>query len=252
MFETAAVSQPLPGQPGSELVRAYVWELPVRVTHWVTVLAVAVLAFTGYYIHDPFIEIRSTAPYTMATMRFIHILAGFVFTASFIVRIYWMFKGNHCSRWPAFIPIRRSPWRGIGEMILYYSFLRWRPAYRIGHNSLAAVVYVFMFLLMLVQILTGFAMYGEILNHSVVTSIFGWLPHLINIQYLRMIHYFVMWGFLAFAIHHVYSAVLVSMEEKNALIESIFTGYKFVPVRELEGVAPCDAETSSEAVVGTR
>jgi len=36
------------------------------------------------------------------------------------------------------------------------------------------------------------------------------------------------------SIDHVYSAVLVSWEERNGLIESIFTGYKFVPKAELE------------------
>jgi Ni/Fe-hydrogenase 1 B-type cytochrome subunit len=42
-----------------------------------------------------------------------------------------------------------------------------------------------------------------------------------------------MFAFPVFVIHHVYSAVLVSWEERNGLIESIFTGYKFVPEAEL-------------------
>ena len=39
--------------------------------------------------------------------------------------------------------------------------------------------------------------------------------------------------FIAFSIHHVYSAVLVSIEEKNGLLESIVTGYKYIPEWEL-------------------
>ena len=42
-----------------------------------------------------------------------------------------------------------------------------------------------------------------------------------------------MFAFFIFVIHHVYSAQLVSWEERNGLIESIFTGYKFVPESEL-------------------
>ena len=34
----------------------------------------------------------------------------------------------------------------------------------------------------------------------------------------------IMFVFFAFLIHHVYSAVLVSWEERNGLIKSIFTG----------------------------
>jgi Ni/Fe-hydrogenase 1 B-type cytochrome subunit len=240
-----APSEPLPGTPGSELVRAYVWELPVRMTHWITVFSVAVLAFTGYYMHNPFMSLGGETPYTMATMRFVHVLAGFVFTLSFGVRMYWMFKGNHCARWSAFLPLRRVQWRGMGEMVMYYSFLRWRPMHKIGHNSLAAVVYLLMFTIMLAQILTGFALYGQVLHHSAATTLFGWLPMLINIQYLREFHYFVMFVFFAFAIHHVYSAALVSAEERNGLIESIFTGYKFVPAWTLEGETACEPETGT-------
>ena len=43
-----------------------------------------------------------------------------------------------------------------------------------------------------------------------------------------------MYLFFVFVIHHVYSAILVSWEERNGLVESIFTGYKFVPEDELE------------------
>jgi Ni/Fe-hydrogenase 1 B-type cytochrome subunit len=57
---------------------------------------------------------------------------------------------------------------------------------------------------------------------------------LIDIQNLRLIHFCIMFSFFIFVIHHVYSAVLVSWEERNGLIESIFTGYKFVPSDELE------------------
>ena len=37
-----------------------------------------------------------------------------------------------------------------------------------------------------------------------------------------------MWLLWGFAVHHVYSAILMSQVEANATIESIFSGYKFV------------------------
>jgi Ni/Fe-hydrogenase 1 B-type cytochrome subunit len=39
---------------------------------------------------------------------------------------------------------------------------------------------------------------------------------------------------VGFLIHHVYSAVLVGSAEKNGEMESIFTGWKFVPQRLIE------------------
>jgi Ni/Fe-hydrogenase 1 B-type cytochrome subunit len=42
-----------------------------------------------------------------------------------------------------------------------------------------------------------------------------------------------MWLLLGFAVHHVYSSVLMSTVEANATVESIFSGNKFVPEEDL-------------------
>ena len=42
-----------------------------------------------------------------------------------------------------------------------------------------------------------------------------------------------MFVFFAFVIFHVYASVLVSLEEENGLLDSIFSGWKFVPAGEL-------------------
>jgi Ni/Fe-hydrogenase 1 B-type cytochrome subunit len=212
----------------------YVWELPVRVSHWFIVLSVAVLAFTGYYMHNPFIIVRSGSAYLMGTMRFIHLLAASVFISAFLLRIYWFFVGNEWSNWRAFVPIHRQQWQGMGNMVAYYSFLRRDLAHHVGHNALAAVTYMLMFTLMLVEILTGLALYSYTVSSKVLSFFIGWLPRWIDISYLRLIHFCIMFAFFIFVIHHVYSAVLVSWEERNGLVESIFTGYKFVPEAELQ------------------
>ena len=43
------------GHRSQELVRVYVWEWPVRMTHWCTAYAILVLACTGFYMGHPFI-----------------------------------------------------------------------------------------------------------------------------------------------------------------------------------------------------
>ena len=214
--------------------RVYVWELPVRVSHWFIVLSAAVLAFTGYYMHNPFITVRARTAYVMGTMRYIHLLAASVFISAFLLRIYWFFVGNEWSNWRAFVPIRRQQWQGMGRMVAYYSFLRNNLTHSVGHNALAAVTYMVMFTLMFVEILTGLALYSYTVSNRVLTFFIGWLPRLIDISSLRLAHFLIMFAFFVFVIHHVYSAVLVSWEERNGLIESIFTGYKFVPEAELE------------------
>jgi Ni/Fe-hydrogenase 1 B-type cytochrome subunit len=104
--------------------------------------AVIVLSFTGYYIHNPFIVAKSSTTFLMATIRFIHEVAGFVFISAFLLRLYWFFMGNNWSNWRAFVPIHRRQWRGMGRMVAYYSFLRKDLVHQVGHNALAAVTYL--------------------------------------------------------------------------------------------------------------
>jgi len=215
-------------------VRVYVWELPVRVSHWFIFLPVVVLSFTGYYMHNPFIVGKSGTTFLMATIRFIHVVAGFVFISAFLLRLYWFFMGNSWSNWRAFVPIHRRQWRGMGGMVAYYSFLRKDLAHHVGHNALAAVTYLWMFTLMLIEIITGLTLYTQVRGKWALGWLFSWIPGVIDIQHIRLVHFCIMFAFFVFVIHHVYSAVLVSWEERNGLIESIFTGYKFVPKDELE------------------
>ena len=222
-------------QPVSAPVRVFVWELPVRISHWFIFLPIVVLSFTGYYMHNPFIVPHSgRAAFLMATMRFLHISAGFVFIGAFLLRMYWFFVGNEWSNWRAFVPLRKSQWRGMGQMVSYYTFLRKDLVHRVGHNALAAVTYLVMFTLMFIEIITGLALYTQVRGSWALGFLFSWIPGIIDIQNLRLIHFCIMFAFVAFVIHHVYSAVLVSWEERNGLIESIFTGYKFVPRDELD------------------
>ncbi len=215
-------------------VRVFVWELPVRVSHWVMVAAIAVLSFTGYYIYNPFLAVNSPNSFAMARVREIHVLAGFALICAFLLRLYWFFVGNRWSHWRAFIPIHRRQWRGMGRMVKYYTFMSWDLTYHVGHNALAGATYTVVLLAVLVEILTGLTLFSQTLGTSGFRALFGWLPRLIDIQTLRLLHFSLMWLFIVFVIHHVYSAVLISWEERNGLIESIFTGYKFVPAAELE------------------
>jgi Ni/Fe-hydrogenase 1 B-type cytochrome subunit len=223
------------------LVRTYVWEAPVRISHWLIVLSVTALSFTGYYMHNPFLVATGRHPFVMGTMRFIHLCAAFLFILSYLLRIYWFHVGNQWADWHAFVPLSREKWRGMGRMVKYYSFFQKNLDHYVGHNALAGVIYTFMFFLMFLEILTGLALYNAIVKFKLLGVLVGWLPWFLDIQYLRMFHFGMIFVFFIFVTHHVYSALLVSSVEHNGLIESIFTGYKFVPREELEasvGVKP--------------
>jgi Ni/Fe-hydrogenase 1 B-type cytochrome subunit len=50
----------------------------------------------------------------------------------------------------------------------------------------------------------------------------------------RLVHHLIMWLLLGFAVHHVYSAWLMDVKEKNGTLSSIFSGYKFVEPEDLQ------------------
>ena len=199
-----------------------------------------VLTVTGLYIHGPFLAAPTTAEGAaqMATVRFIHELAAILFMCSFAVRFYWGFVGNSFASWRAIIPHNREQLYWGREMAKYYLFLRREPVPVTGHNFLAGAMYTIVSIGMVGQILTGLLLAGWVLGVGPVTTFFGWgsiVPG--GIQTVRMLHYLLTFLFAAFAIHHVYSAVLVDIEERNGVLSSIFTGYKNIkPGRTLEAL----------------
>jgi len=211
------------------IVRVYVWQMPVRISHWLIFLSIVVLSFTGYYLYDPFIISRGNGAFLMARMRFIHEVTGFVFIAAVLLRIYWFFKGNRWAHWRSFLPLEKWWRRGLRKQLKYYVFLDPHPDSEVGHNPLAAATYLIIFALMVVEILTGLALYNHILGSKVLGFFIGWLPSFISVHYLREIHFLIMFAFGAFVIHHVYSAVLIGIEERSGLMGGIFSGYKFFP-----------------------
>lgn len=216
------------------LARVYVWEVPVRVAHWLIFFSITALCVTGFYLHRPYLISRSPSAFTMGYMRFAHILAGYLLLAAVLVRTYWALAGNYWAHWIWFVPTDRTQWKALWDMIKYYTFFRREPVHQVGHNALAGLAYAFIVLVMVAQIFTGLVLYGQTRGPGIARSLFGWAPRLVDIQYLRLAHYLGMFIILGFVIHHVYSAILVTIEERNGLVESIFSGYKFVPEWELK------------------
>jgi Ni/Fe-hydrogenase 1 B-type cytochrome subunit len=234
----AAVAH-VPSIPGrdSERVKVYVWEIPVRACHWLIFVSILVLSVTGFYIGKPFVGVFGEARlhHVMATMRVLHFYAAIVFVTAVVVRVIWLFTGNMWAQWHQFMPVDKRRVTGFFKTIKYYSFLALRPPYTTGHNPVAGASYLAIFGLFFLEILTGFAMYSVVAPVGSVWRKVAFLaPIFGGLQLARWIHHVIMWLLLGFLVHHVYSAWLTSIIEKTGCMESIFSGYKFVPTDEYE------------------
>ncbi|MEJ2182850.1 MAG: Ni/Fe-hydrogenase, b-type cytochrome subunit [Nitrospirota bacterium] len=213
--------------------RVYVWEFPVRFTHWVNVLSILTLSVTGYYIGNPFVHAQYASQYIMGWMRFIHFVTAYVFTASIVVRLYWAFVGNKYSRWTQLFPLTPARWHELLENLKFYLFIRRKPVPTVGHTALAGAWYFFLFVLPAYEIVSGFALYSVSHTGSIVwTALGGWLLAVLDLQTIRLWHHLVMYFILAFVLIHIYIALYLDIAEKNGLMESIFSGYKFVTREE--------------------
>ncbi len=236
----------------------YVWELPLRIVHWVIVCCILILSVTGYYIAEPFITTEGPAvtQYLMGTIRLIHYITAFIFTVAVLFRIYWAFAGNKYARWNQFIPGSLQRLRDMGRMIRYYTFFRRDPPAEVGHNPLAGVTYVGLYVLFVAQIFTGFALYSLPYHDGWIKVGFGWLVVQFGVQWLRLAHMLIMFLIIAFTIHHVYSAVLIDIEERSGLVSSMVTGYKTLSTQtiaeaeETSNRARSEQRSSTQAPAG--
>ena len=213
---------------GEERVRVYIWQVPVRVTHWAIAIAICVLSFSGGYIADPFLI--PPGGDVMTTMREIHVIAAIVLMLAGLWRTIWLLRGNRFARWTAFIPTNLNQATELFRQAAFYGFLKKEIPKVLGHNQLAATAYVALVALLVVEMVTGFVLYA-VLGAEPAATLFGWVREFVGLQTIRLVHHLAMWGVLAIAVFHVYSCFLVDNIEKNGILTSIVNGYKF-PTRE--------------------
>jgi Ni/Fe-hydrogenase 1 B-type cytochrome subunit len=222
-----------------QAVQIYVWELPVRITHWLIVLSITILVPTGIYISHPFIAVAGAATNHFVTgwARVIHWYTAIVFDLALLARVGWMFVGNEYARWDQFIPVSRERLRNFFQTLKFYLFLRRWPPEVVGVDALTGVTYVLLFMLEALIAVTGLALYGFSAAYNSVMRPFALLvPYFGGLETVRWIHHLCMWLILGFIPYHVCTRVMVSAVERNHLIDSMFTGRKLVR-RELARVA---------------
>jgi len=210
----------------------YVFEVPVRIWHWVHALALTVLAISGYLIANPLPSASGEASdsFIMGNIRLIHFIAAMVFAVGLFVRLYWAIVGNRYARGMLIPPIWQGEyWRRLWHEVLMYLFLTRKVAKYRGHNPLAMFfMWLFNLGLALFMICTGFALYSQGTGDgSWADVMFGWVfvieP---SSQAVRMWHLVGMWLMVTFAIVHVYMVIRADVMSRQNGISAMIDGYR--------------------------
>lgn len=193
------------------------------------VVMILVLFATGLLITKP-MNVGAVEPVftntSMDLVRDIHFMAAFILCASLIMRIYGFIINKGDRLFP-------RVWEGhfyeeTVDVALHYMFLRSEHASFL-RNPLARGSYAMLYVLLAVEILTGFAMYFMTSPSSTGGMLFGWVNTLVGSEMMsHYIHHYVAWFIILFAIGHFYMVVRAEFMEGESEISSMFSGKKIL------------------------
>lgn len=165
--------------------------MPAIIMHYVHLTCMVVLGISGLYIHSPF------APNLMGTMRVAHFIAMYIVLINLVVRIYWSIFGS-ARDIRRYLPEKENKGKII-PIVMYYLFLKKKHPVTAKYNPLQKMTYVSWIVLLIVQGLTGFALYWPTVGFlsSLNTMVGGLLM-------MRMIHFLISWLFVLTVAIHVY------------------------------------------------
>ncbi len=207
----------------------YLFSPFLRIFHWIMVVMILVLFGTGILITKPLQVLTPEPFYTITSMdlvRDIHFVAAFIFCASFILRIYGFIINKGDRLFPHF-------WKGsfysdTVDVALHYMLLRKEHAPFL-RNPLARGSYAMLYVLVAIEILTGFAMYFMTEPYNIGGILFGWVNVVLGSEMMtHYVHHYVAWFIILFAIGHLYMVVRAEFMEGESEISSMFSGSKIL------------------------
>lgn len=179
LHEAAPVDGRLPSVP--------IWDVPVRVFHWLMVLC-----FAGAFL---------TAE--SERWRLVHVTLGYTMAGLVAFRLVWGVVGTRHARFASFV-------RGPTALMTYLRGLaKGRPEHTPGHNPAGALAIIAMLSLAAGVAATGWAIYNDIGAH--------WLEEL---------HEGIANLMLATVVVHVAGVLLSSWLHKENLVRAMWTGRK--------------------------
>jgi Ni/Fe-hydrogenase 1 B-type cytochrome subunit len=219
-----------------ERVLVDVWDWPTRVLHWVNallVISLIVLILGAEWMEGLGVEKKLRRP-----VKEWHAWLGQLFVITLFLRIIWGFIGNKYARWSDILPVKNWQWQAIGHNIKWYlSWFKGRAAKTIGHDPLAALVYTFLFIVLISQALTGMLLSGAEFN-TFPGSIFtaglgeGALDALEGV--LEELHEAGFIFILFFMAAHLIGLVAHELKEKTGLLTSMVNGKKCLPREDVD------------------
>lgn len=231
----------------SELKLYQVWDVPTRWFHWINVLCVLALIAIGVVILNA--KALGVTDDGKVLLKEVHVWFGYVFAVNLLWRLVWAFIGSRYARWSAILPGGPGYGRALKEYVL--GLMAGRPSQYVGHNPLARISISLLFLLLLVQAVSGLVLAGTDIFYPPLGSwIAGWVaaegvdPALLQPYSPEMYdkaaweemrafrkpfitaHYYSFYAIAVLIVVHIAGVVITELKEGGNIISAMFTGKK--------------------------
>ncbi len=251
----------------TNLQRYKVWDKGTRLFHWLNAACILVLIFLGTMIlnADAF-AIKGEGKVLLKT---VHAYVGYVFCLNLLWRIVWGFTGNHYARWGQLLPIGRGYMKSLKDYST--SLLSGKPQHYLGHNPLGRLMIAVLFLIFILQMVTGLVVAGTDLYLPPFGHYFAdWVTDgdadrlaalvpgdksvVVPELYQSMrdfrkpfisLHEFGFFVLCALVVVHLAGVVFTEVKEENGLVSAMITGEKIIADKPVDAAEDKQKESDN-------
>jgi cytochrome b len=181
--------------------KVLVWDLPLRLFHWLLVLLVVVSVVSA--------QIGGNA------MQ-IHMLSGYTILTLLLFRILWGFAGSTHARFASFV-------RGPAAVVSYLRGLpRNEPGAHLGHNPAGAWSVILMLAVLLLQVATGLFANDDISTEGPLAKLVSKAlsDRITGVHHLNVVLLYVLIGL------HLSAVAFYLFYKRENLVKPMLTGFK--------------------------
>ncbi len=202
----------------TETQQRLVWDLPLRVFHWLLVLSVTASWATGKIGSD---------------VRQYHMWLGYWMLGLLTFRLLWGVLGTRHSRFWSFIPTPASVVRYTRDV------LKGQASASIGHNPLGSLMIFLMLAMLITQVVSGLFVDDDVFYAGPYSHV----VHSETVEFFEGLHHKIANWIVVLALLHVLAALYHTYMLKEPIIDAMVTGKKDAEV------VPADEAIPNSAVI---
>ena len=192
--------------------RVPVWDLPLRLFHWMLLTSVVAAAISGFLLPLNWLNL--------------HVIAGTAIIVLLLFRLVWGFTGSGFSRFSSFLFLPRTVLAHVQAL------RRGETPHYLGHNPVGSVMIFALLTVLALLAITGTIVLGGAEKQGVLKAIVSYATG----SFTRELHELLAYGLLALVLGHVAGIIFESRRSGINLARSMVNGDKPSPVPQ--SIAP--------------